>query len=74
MLLLGKFSHTYQMFDEILKNVFMRVFGQLIYVERWGQFANVCGKGKLHGFENKGTLNLSQVWSYCFCGLIRLIA
>jgi len=34
MLEFGVFSHTHQVFDEMLERAFIRVYGQLTYVEK----------------------------------------
>ena len=47
------FSHTHQVFDEMLERAFIHVYGQWTYAERWGQLSRVGREnGKFIGYEN----------------------
>ena len=47
------FSHTYQVFDQMLERAFICIYGQLTYAERWGQLLSMGRENdKYVGHEN----------------------
>jgi len=47
------FSHVHQVYDEMLERAFIRVYGQLTYVERRGHLSSVDRENdKFVGHEN----------------------